>query len=74
MDNTITITQGKYGLKESLVAIRQKEVDKLTKQLEKTLDANQKRISIILEVKEEPFDNTIQDEKTKQMTIGDAIE
>ena len=34
MDNTITITQGKYGLKESLVAIRQKEVDKLTKQLE----------------------------------------
>ena len=34
MDNTITITQGKFGLKESLVAIRQKEVDKLTKQLE----------------------------------------
>lgn len=33
MDNTVTISQGKYGLKESLVAIRKKEVDKLAKQL-----------------------------------------
>ena len=33
MDNTVNITQGKFGLKESLVAIRQKEVDKVKKQL-----------------------------------------
>ena len=66
------LNQGDLPLEES-IDLYEKGI-KLTKQLEKALDANQKRVSIILEGKEQPFDNTIQDEKTKQMTIGDAIE
>lgn len=63
---------GELSLKET-IDLYEKGV-KLSKSLEKTLNENEKKITIILEDKEEPFDNSTQSKKAKQMTLGDNLD
>ena len=60
---------GELTLKES-IELYEKGI-KLAKSMEKQLDDTEKKINIILEGKEEPFDNSTQTEKTKQMELGE---
>lgn len=60
---------GELTLKES-IELYEKGI-KLAKSMEKQLDDTEKKINIILEGKEEPFDNSKQRAKSKQMELGE---
>lgn len=66
------LSTGDLSLKES-VELYEKGV-KLSKSMEKQLNENEKKISIILEDKEQDFDNSKQKEKAKQMTLGESAD
>lgn len=66
------LSTGDLSLKES-VELYEKGV-KLSKSMEKQLNENEKKISIILEDKEQDFDNSKQKEKAKQMTLGESTD
>lgn len=66
------LSTGDLSLKES-VDLYEKGV-KLSKSMEKQLNENEKKISIILEDKEQDFDNSKQKEKAKQMTLGESTD
>lgn len=63
---------GELTLKES-IELYEKGI-KLAKSMEKQLDETEKKVSIILEGKEEAFDNSIQNKKVKQMEIGESAD
>lgn len=60
---------GELTLKES-IEFYEKGI-KLAKSMEKQLDETEKKINIILDGKEESFDNSEQVQKTKQMELGE---
>lgn len=60
---------GELTLKES-IELYEKGI-KLAKNMEKQLDETEKKINIILDGKEEDFDNSKQAEKIKQMELGE---
>ena len=60
---------GELPLKDS-IALYEKGM-KLAKQMEKQLDATEKKINIIVNGEEEPFDNSEQEAKQKQMDGSD---
>lgn len=68
LESIITkLNGGELSLDES-IALYEKGM-KLTGELEKLLDANQKRVTLVMEGKEVPFDNSKQEEKSQQISL-----
>lgn len=66
------LSAGDLSLKESM-ALYEKGI-KLARTMEKQLDETEKKVNIILEGKEEAFDNSVQQAKVMQMEIGEKNE
>lgn len=66
------LSEGELTLKES-VELYEKGI-KLAKAMEKKLDETEKKVNIILEGKEEPFENSEQKQKAKQMPLGESVD